>query len=504
MITLALGMVLWGLSYRWIPVTGGDNGISGIPSLLERTPGCRLPEGRRLLLRRRCWSLRCRALLMATARAVAVRPDAARHPRERRPDEEPRLQHLAALLPELTSSSGAFASVAGVMWAYYNGFVSPTYLDLTASSELFLMVTLGGPATLIGPVLGAGAIVLLKNVMSAYTARWLFILGIVYIVTILAAPQGLWNLGDDDGAAIRREVRGCDVATARRASVRWLRRQRPASAGPRSCRLALVVLAIVAAAGLVRRSGRQRPDQDRLHRAAVGRRSRRTGATSSTVSCCSWRRSATAPAAVEIQLIVEDDEGIPAVGLTKARKLVERDRVHLMAGTLLSSTGVRARAVHRLEQIPMVYPVVSADDLTQRRRSRWIVRTGWTEQPAESCVRRVRVSHAEATGRVATIALDYAFGWESVGGFQRTFEAEGGRMTQKMWTPVSVHDFAPYLAQISRDVDAVYALFLGRTALQFMRQYAGVRTEGARARSSVPGRRPTSTCCRSWVTRRSA
>jgi branched-chain amino acid transport system permease protein len=91
--------------------------------------------------------------------------------------------------------SGAFASVAGVMWAYYNGFVSPTYLDLTASSELFLMVTLGGPATLVGPMLGAGAIVLLKNVMSAYTARWLLVLGIVYIVTIMWAPQGIWNLG---------------------------------------------------------------------------------------------------------------------------------------------------------------------------------------------------------------------------------------------------------------------------------------------------------------------
>jgi branched-chain amino acid transport system permease protein len=73
--------------------------------------------------------------------------------------------------------------------------VSPTYLDLTASSELFLMVTLGGPATLVGPVLGAGMIVLLKNVMSAYTARWLMILGTVYIVAILAAPQGIWNLG---------------------------------------------------------------------------------------------------------------------------------------------------------------------------------------------------------------------------------------------------------------------------------------------------------------------
>jgi len=90
--------------------------------------------------------------------------------------------------------AGGFASVAGVMWAYYNAFVGPTYLDLTASSEVFLMVTLGGPGTLVGPALGAGAIVLLKNVISAYTQRWLMILGAIYIMTILGAPQGLWNL----------------------------------------------------------------------------------------------------------------------------------------------------------------------------------------------------------------------------------------------------------------------------------------------------------------------
>jgi branched-chain amino acid transport system permease protein len=91
--------------------------------------------------------------------------------------------------------AGAFASMSGVMWAYYNGFVSPTYLELTAASEVFLMVTLGGPGTLVGPVFGAGAIVLLKNVISAYTQRWLLILGTIYVVTILVAPQGLWNLG---------------------------------------------------------------------------------------------------------------------------------------------------------------------------------------------------------------------------------------------------------------------------------------------------------------------
>ena len=171
-----------------------------------------------------------------------------------------------------------------------------------------------------------------------------------------------------------------------------------------------------------------------------------------------------------IELIVEDDEAIPAVGLTKVRKLVERDKVHVMAGALLSSTGYALAPYIDSMRIPMVYPVVSADDLTQRRRSKWIVRTGYSgSQPnhafGEYAARRLKLR------RVATIALDYAFGWESVGGFQRTFEAEGGAIAQKIWCPVSVHDFAPYLAQISRDVDAVYALFLGRAALQFMRQY---------------------------------
>ena len=171
-----------------------------------------------------------------------------------------------------------------------------------------------------------------------------------------------------------------------------------------------------------------------------------------------------------IQLIVEDDEAIPAVGLTKARKLIERDKVHLMAGALLSSTGYALAPYIDAMRVPMVYPVVSADDLTQRKRSKWIVRTGWSaSQPnhafGEYAYRVLKLR------KVATVALDYAFGWESVGGFERTFEAQGGRITQKIWAPVSVHDFAPYLAQISRDVDAVYALVLGRAALQFMRQY---------------------------------
>jgi branched-chain amino acid transport system permease protein len=192
MITLALGMVLWGLSYRWIPMTGGDNGISGIPRL-ESHAG--LPfigpipfYYVALLVLAACSVLMMR--LVTSPFGLTLRGIR---------ENERRMKSLGfntwvhCYLSYLVS--GGFASVAGVMWAYYNGFVSPTYLDLTASSELFLMVTLGGPATLAGPLFGAGAIVLLKNVMSAYTARWLLVLGIVYIATIMWAPQGLWNLG---------------------------------------------------------------------------------------------------------------------------------------------------------------------------------------------------------------------------------------------------------------------------------------------------------------------
>jgi branched-chain amino acid transport system permease protein len=183
--------VLWGLSYRWIPVTGGDNGIAGIPRL-ETHAGLPVTGPMpfyyiTLLMFTACAASMAR--LVASPFGFALRGIRENESRMKSLGFDTWLHcYLSYVL------AGAFASVAGVMWAYYNGFVSPTYLDLTASSELFLMVTLGGPGTLAGPALGAGAIVLLKNVMSAYTERWLLILGGVYILTILVAPRGLWNL----------------------------------------------------------------------------------------------------------------------------------------------------------------------------------------------------------------------------------------------------------------------------------------------------------------------
>ena len=172
----------------------------------------------------------------------------------------------------------------------------------------------------------------------------------------------------------------------------------------------------------------------------------------------------------EIQVIVEDDGGTPAGALTKTRKLVELDKAELLMGPISANSGYALRDYIDGQKIPAFYPVVAADDLTQRNGTPWIVRTGWTSSQPNHALGEyaAKVLHAR---RVVAIANDFAFGWESVGGFQRTFELNGGRVIEHVWPPLSAPDYSPYLGRIPRDIDAVYAEFSGGDALRFLQQY---------------------------------
>jgi branched-chain amino acid transport system substrate-binding protein len=172
----------------------------------------------------------------------------------------------------------------------------------------------------------------------------------------------------------------------------------------------------------------------------------------------------------KIELIVEDDEAVPATGLTKTRKLVEKDGVHVMTGGLMASTGYALAPYIDSKEIPMTYPLMAPDDLTQRQRAKWIVRTGWNSSQPNHALGEYAYQVLKHR-KVAIVALDYAFGWECSGGFQKTFEEAGGKVVQKIWIPLTVTDFSPYLAQISKEADAVYVVFLARSALQFTKQY---------------------------------
>jgi branched-chain amino acid transport system permease protein len=81
--------------------------------------------------------------------------------------------------------------VAGVLYLYYNQFVSPQAVALTASAEALLMVIAGGTGTLFGPIVGAALVVIVKNVASAYIERWNFLLGAIFVVIVVFMPEGL-------------------------------------------------------------------------------------------------------------------------------------------------------------------------------------------------------------------------------------------------------------------------------------------------------------------------
>ena len=85
----------------------------------------------------------------------------------------------------------------------------------------------------------------------------------------------------------------------------------------------------------------------------------------------------------KVEVIIEDSQGQPNIALTKLQKLVERDKVHVLVGELFAHIGYAMAPKVEEYRIPMVYPVIAADDLTQRKPAKWVVRTGWTSsQPS--------------------------------------------------------------------------------------------------------------------------
>ena len=172
----------------------------------------------------------------------------------------------------------------------------------------------------------------------------------------------------------------------------------------------------------------------------------------------------------EVKLITEDDEGKPPTGLAKARSLVESQGVHVLVGPLSAAVGYAIAPYVDGKKMPTVFPIVSSEDITQRKKSPYIVRTGWSSaQPSHPFGKWVFDNLGYK--RIAMIGYDFAFGWEVAAGFQRTFEEAGGQVVQKLWPPLNTPDFGPYLAQLRRDVDAVYCIFSGADALRFAKQY---------------------------------
>lgn len=200
MITLALGESIWGLAYRWNSMTGGDNGITGIPR-----PDFGLPisvEGETAF-----YYFTVLVFLMALLFFYLLVRSPFGHSLIGIRESESRMRMLGynTWLHKYIAYvlAGGMGGVAGILWAYYNAFVSPEDVVLVVSVETLLMVALGGAGTLLGPALGAGILVFLREYVSTFAElelgwfvldfkyRWVSVMGLIYILTVLYAPDGL-------------------------------------------------------------------------------------------------------------------------------------------------------------------------------------------------------------------------------------------------------------------------------------------------------------------------
>jgi branched-chain amino acid transport system permease protein len=176
------------LAVSWTELTGGDNGLPGLerprlpwfPSLLASAAGF-------FYLTLFVFVVSTVALWVLVRSPVGYALKGVR-------ENEARMRALGYAVWQYkyfaSIVAAFFAGVAGELFVYLNGFVSPSALSVTVSAQVLIMVLVGAAGTLFGPILGAVLFVLLQYVVSTYTERWLFVIGIMYLVIALYAPQG--------------------------------------------------------------------------------------------------------------------------------------------------------------------------------------------------------------------------------------------------------------------------------------------------------------------------
>jgi len=190
MITLALGQCVWGLAYRWNSLTGGDNGIN----MRQRPKFGGIDLANEMTFFFLVFGIFCVALLLMYTLVRSPFGRSLAGIRER----ELRMQILGynTWLHKYIAFiiAGAFGGLSGVLWAHTAGIVSPVNVELTTSVDALLMAVLGGSGTLVGGVIGTFIVFGLREFLSTLVPWWQYVLGVVYVATILYLPTGLMGI----------------------------------------------------------------------------------------------------------------------------------------------------------------------------------------------------------------------------------------------------------------------------------------------------------------------
>jgi len=194
-----------------------------------------------------------------------------------------------------------------------------------------------------------------------------------------------------------------------------------------------------------------------------------------------WNENNYTAAGRKVEVIVEDEAGDPATAVTKVRKLIVHDKVNLIVGVFQGSVSYAIAPICVETATPFVNTASAADDLTQRKRSQYVLRI---------CHTGGELGHVAGDfaynklgwRKVATLGFDYSWGYECTGGFQRVFEELGGKVIQKSWVPVGTMDFGPYLSNLKRDADGLFEVVTGAASIRFIK---ALRLSGLMAKWKV-------------------
>jgi len=187
MLTLALSQIVWGLAYRWVSITNGDNGISG---LTRPSPfGIDLEVSSHFYWFTLIIALVCLFLISQLVHSVFGSTIKGTRDQPRRMTALG--YNIWAIRWFTYVTASFFGAVAGLLYVYFHKFIHPSVMAITVSAESLLSVIAGGSGTLMGPVVGAVVVVILKNYASAYVERWNMLLGFVFLFIVMFMPKGV-------------------------------------------------------------------------------------------------------------------------------------------------------------------------------------------------------------------------------------------------------------------------------------------------------------------------
>ena len=191
-----------------------------------------------------------------------------------------------------------------------------------------------------------------------------------------------------------------------------------------------------------------------------------------------------------VELHTADTAGNPAQARTKTQELVERLNVAVLIGPLAAFEALAIDDYIRSSSTPIL-SVAGAEDMTQRKSNPWFVRPSCTSAQPSHPLGEYAAKDLKYK-RVAVIADDFAFGHENVAGFQRVFEDNGGKVVQKLFTPLNAPDYGTYISQLKPNLDAVYTGHAGSTDSSSSSSCGNTATR-CRSRRLNPGRRVAAT-----------